>query len=108
LRQQKSQSCAECGGVQTNGKFFSQTYLSIPYIFKIKLEENPGSSQHFKTDRKPRTPRESQKGNKVEEFKRLSQQAASPVKLTRGGGSIKKKGNQCLTGKETNGKPYHQ
>ena len=54
-----------------------------------KLEENPGNSQNFKTDRKPQTPRKSQTGNKVKEFKRLPQQA-SPGKITRWGGSIKK------------------
>jgi hypothetical protein len=54
-----------------------------------KLEENPGNSRNFKTDRKPQTPRKSQTGNKVKEFKRLPQQAASPGKITRVGGSIK-------------------
>ena len=38
-----------------------------------KLEENPGNSRNFKTDRKPQTPRKSQTGNKVKEFKRLTQ-----------------------------------
>ena len=38
-----------------------------------KLEEKPGNSRNFKTDRKPQTPRKSQTGNKVKEFKRLTQ-----------------------------------
>ena len=37
--QQKSQNCAECDRVQTNLKLFSQTYLSIPFILKLKFEQ---------------------------------------------------------------------
>ena len=55
-----------------------------------KLEENPEKSRTFRTDRKPQTPRKPQTGNRAKEFKRLPQQAASPGKITRGGGSIKK------------------
>ena len=62
--------------------------ISVKEMIKT-LEENPGNSRNFKTDRKPQTPRKSQTGNKVKEFKRLPQQA-SPGKITRGGGSIKK------------------